>query len=106
MRASGWASETRSWSASPDGCGSSTACSPAACWSSSPSAGSAAVGAEWAFQGFGALGRAYETAMLATLLGLGIQVIFGSFFLALLTMPLRRGELPAAADSHAGDGAR
>ncbi len=61
-----------------------------------------AVGAVWAFQGFGALGRAYETALLATLLGLGIQVIFGSFFLALLTMPLRRGELPAAADSQAG----
>ena len=61
-----------------------------------------AVGAAWAFQGFGALGRAYETALLATLLGLGIQVIFGSFFLALLTMPLRRGELPAAADSQAG----
>ena len=61
-----------------------------------------AVGAEWALQGFGALGRAYEAALLATLLGLGIQVIFGSFFLALITMPLRRGELPAAADSQAG----
>jgi Glycosyl transferase family 2 len=50
-----------------------------------------AVGAEWALEGFGTLGRAYETALLATLLGLGIQVIFGAFFLALLTMPLRRG---------------
>jgi hypothetical protein len=54
-------------------------------------AGLFAVGAEWAFEGFGTLGRAYETALLATLLGLGIQVIFGAFFLALLTMPLRRG---------------
>lgn len=54
-------------------------------------AGLAAVGTEWALEGFGTLGRAYETALLATTLGLGIQVIFGAFFLALLTMPLRRG---------------
>ena len=52
--------------------------------------GLAAVGAEWAADGFGDLGRAYETALLATLLGLGIQVVFGAFFLALITMPLRR----------------
>jgi glycosyltransferase involved in cell wall biosynthesis len=51
-------------------------------------AGLAAVGIEWASQGFGTLGRAYETALLATLLGLGIQVVFSAFFLALLTMPL------------------
>ena len=55
--------------------------------------GLVAVGAEWAFEGFGTLGRAYETALLATVLGLGIQVIFGAFFLALLVMPLRRTEL-------------
>jgi Glycosyl transferase family 2 len=60
-------------------------------------AGLFAVGAEWAFEGFGTLGRAYETALLATLLGLGIQVIFGAFFLALLTMPLRRGPTDAEA---------
>ena len=47
--------------------------------------------------GFGTLGRAYETALLATVLGLGIQIVFGAFFLALLTMPLRRGE-PTADD--------
>jgi hypothetical protein len=47
------------------------------------------VGAEWAASGFGALGRAYETALLVTGLGLGIQIVFGAFFLALLTMPLR-----------------
>ena len=52
--------------------------------------GLAAVGIEWAANGFGALGRAYETALLATTLGLGIQIVFGAFFLALLTMPLRR----------------
>ena len=51
-----------------------------------------AVGVEWAANGFGILGRAYETALLATTLGLGIQIVFGAFFLALLTMPLRRGE--------------
>ena len=40
--------------------------------------------------GFGTLGRAYETALLVTGLGLGIQIVFGAFFLALLTMPLAR----------------
>ena len=54
--------------------------------------GLAAIGVEWATQGFGTLGRAYETALLVTALGLGVQVIFGAFFLALLTMPLRRTE--------------
>ena len=53
--------------------------------------GLAAIGTEWAANGFGTLGRAYETALLATALGLGVQVIFGAFFLALLTMPLRGG---------------
>jgi glycosyltransferase involved in cell wall biosynthesis len=48
------------------------------------------VAAEWASGGFGELGRAYETALLVTGLGLGIQMVFGGFFLALLTMPLRR----------------
>ena len=52
--------------------------------------GLVAVGVEWASKGFGALGRAYETALLVTGLGLGIQIVFGAFFLALLTMPLRR----------------
>ena len=52
--------------------------------------GLACVGLEWAQNGFGALGRAYETALLVTALGLGIQIVFGAFFLALLTMPLRR----------------
>jgi glycosyltransferase involved in cell wall biosynthesis len=54
-------------------------------------AGLAAIGTEWAVEGFGTLGRAYETALLATTLGLGIQIVFGAFFLALLSMPLRRG---------------
>ncbi|MGH3077391.1 MAG: glycosyltransferase family 2 protein [Gaiellaceae bacterium] len=52
--------------------------------------GLAAVGVEWAAEGFDTLGRAYETALLATMLGLGIQIVFGAFFLALLVMPLRR----------------
>src|SRR5919106_2406161 len=51
-------------------------------------AGLGAVGIEWAAEGFGSLGRAYETALLVTMLGLGIQIVFGAFFLALLTMPL------------------
>jgi len=52
--------------------------------------GLAFVAIEWANNGFGALGRAYETALLVTALGLGIQIVFSAFFLALLTMPLRR----------------
>jgi glycosyltransferase involved in cell wall biosynthesis len=48
------------------------------------------VALEWASNGFGTLGRAYETALLVTGLGLGIQIVFAAFFLALLTMPLRR----------------
>jgi hypothetical protein len=59
-------------------------------------AGLVAVGIEWASNGFGALGRAYETALLVTGLGLGIQIVFGAFFLALLTMPLRRDGRTAA----------
>jgi hypothetical protein len=65
-------------------------------------AGLAAVGIEWAAEGFGALGRAYETALLVTMLGLGLQVVFGAFFLALLTMPLaaegERAEAAVAAE--------
>jgi glycosyltransferase involved in cell wall biosynthesis len=64
--------------------------------------------ATWATEGFGALKHEYATALGLTLLGLGIQIVFGSFFLALLTMPLQRtarltpvadsDELPRAAD--------
>jgi hypothetical protein len=48
------------------------------------------VALEWMQNGFGTLGRAYETALLVTALGLGIQIVFSAFFLALITMPLRR----------------
>jgi len=54
-----------------------------------------AIGVEWATEGFGTLGRAYETALMTTLFGLGIQIVFGAFFLALLTMPLRRESSPS-----------
>jgi hypothetical protein len=56
-------------------------------------AGLVAVFAEWAGGGFGPLGRAYETALAVTILGLGVQIVFGSFFLGLLT--LRAAESPA-----------
>jgi glycosyltransferase involved in cell wall biosynthesis len=59
-------------------------------------AGLAAIAIEWASDGFSTLGRAYETALMATLLGLGIQIVFGAFFLALLVMPLRRDAAPTA----------
>jgi Glycosyl transferase family 2 len=55
-------------------------------------AGLVAVFAEWAGGGFGPLGRAYETALAVTILGLGIQIVFSSFFLGLLT--LRAAESP------------
>jgi glycosyltransferase involved in cell wall biosynthesis len=51
-----------------------------------------AIFVNWATDGFGALGHEYATALGFTLLGLGLQVVFGSFFLALLTMRL----VPAA----------
>jgi Glycosyl transferase family 2 len=54
------------------------------------SAGLAAIWIEWAVKGFGTLSRTYETALLVTGLGLGLQIVFGAFFLALLSMPLRR----------------
>jgi glycosyltransferase involved in cell wall biosynthesis len=59
-------------------------------------AGLVAIVVEWAVEGFGTLGRAYETALLVMMLGLGMQVIFGAFFLALLSMPLRRGSADGA----------
>ena len=51
----------------------------------------------WARTGFGALGDEYPTALGVTLVGLGVQTIFGSFFIGLLTMRSRREEAPAAA---------
>jgi glycosyltransferase involved in cell wall biosynthesis len=45
-----------------------------------------AVFVRWADAGFGALGDEYPTALAVTLVGLGVQTIFGSFFIGLLTM--------------------
>jgi hypothetical protein len=44
----------------------------------------------WAHGGFGALADEYPTALGITLVGLGVQTIFGSFFIGLLTMRSRR----------------
>jgi glycosyltransferase involved in cell wall biosynthesis len=44
----------------------------------------------WAHAGFGPLGDEYPTALGVTLAGLGVQTIFGSFFISLLTMRSRR----------------
>ena len=46
----------------------------------------------WARAGFGPLGDEYPTALGFTLLGLGVQTIFGSFFIGLLTMRADRNE--------------
>lgn len=56
-----------------------------------------AVFVRWAHAGFGALGDEYPTALGVTIGALGVQVIFGSFFLGLLTMRSRREEEPAVA---------
>jgi hypothetical protein len=45
------------------------------------------------------LGRAYETALLVTAFGLGLQIIFSAFFLALLTMPLARPHADASSSA-------
>ena len=45
-----------------------------------------AIFVSWARGGFGALGHEYATALAFTLLGLGGLVVFGSFFIALITM--------------------
>jgi glycosyl transferase family 2 len=50
------------------------------------------VFARWARGGFGALADEYPTALAVTLVGLGVQTIFGSFFIGLLTMRSRRDE--------------
>ena len=51
----------------------------------------------WALDGFGALGHEYGTALAFTLLGLGVQIVFGSFFLGLLTMRVAEHESPRGA---------
>jgi hypothetical protein len=45
----------------------------------------------WAIRGFGELRNEYTTALAVSLLGLGIQTVFGSFFLGLLTMRVIEG---------------
>jgi hypothetical protein len=54
------------------------------------------VFARWAHAGFGALGDEYPTALAVTLIGLGVQTIFGSFFIGLLTMRSDREAAAAA----------
>jgi glycosyltransferase involved in cell wall biosynthesis len=65
-------------------------------------AGALAIVVEWWRAGFGDLGRAYETALLVTAFGLGFQIVFGAFFLALLTMRLdqSRESAPLAGTRH------
>jgi glycosyltransferase involved in cell wall biosynthesis len=45
---------------------------------------------EWAQAGFGPLRHEYTTALAVTLVALGVQTIFGSFFIGLLTMRATR----------------
>jgi hypothetical protein len=55
-----------------------------------------AIFAEWASGGFGALGRAHEALFGMTLVGLGVQILFGSFFLSVLGL---RKQLRLGSDS-------
>lgn len=45
---------------------------------------------QWAEAGFGPLRHEYTTALAVTLVGLGVQTVFGSFFIGLLTMRATR----------------
>ena len=45
-----------------------------------------AIFVTWAKHGFGPLGHEYATALGFTLVALGVQVVFGSFFIGVLTM--------------------
>jgi glycosyltransferase involved in cell wall biosynthesis len=45
-----------------------------------------AIFVAWAHHGFGPLGHEYATALGFTLVALGVQVVFGSFFIGVLTM--------------------
>jgi len=57
-----------------------------------------AVFVRWANAGFGTLADEYPTALGVTFVGLGVQTIFGSFFIGLLTMRSNReAELRAKA---------
>jgi glycosyltransferase involved in cell wall biosynthesis len=66
-----------------------------------------AVFVRWANAGFGRLGDEYPTALGATLIGLGVQTIFGSFFISLLTMRSGRNDeapqAPIVVDEHDGE---
>jgi glycosyltransferase involved in cell wall biosynthesis len=55
-----------------------------------------AVFIRWSNAGFGALGDEYPTALGVTLVGLGVQTVFSSFFIGLLTMRSWRDEEPLA----------
>jgi uncharacterized membrane protein YidH (DUF202 family) len=54
-----------------------------------------AIFIRWGHAGFGALGDEYPTALGITLVGLGVQMIFGSFFIGLLTMRSNSEDEPA-----------
>jgi hypothetical protein len=45
-----------------------------------------AIFVDWARGSFGSLGHEYATALGFTLLALGVQIVFGSFFIGVLTM--------------------
>jgi glycosyltransferase involved in cell wall biosynthesis len=56
-----------------------------------------AVFIRWANAGFGPLADEYPTALGVTFFGLGVQTIFGSFFIGLLTMRTDSDSAPAPA---------
>jgi glycosyltransferase involved in cell wall biosynthesis len=64
--------------------------------------GAAILGAivvPWAVGGFGELAHEYPTALALTLLGLGVQIVFSSFFVGLLTMRVSERQSPRVLDA-------
>jgi hypothetical protein len=51
---------------------------------------------DWATNGFGALSREYLSILGLTLTGLGVQIVFASFFLSVLALPTESGAVKQA----------
>jgi glycosyltransferase involved in cell wall biosynthesis len=65
-----------------------------------------AIFVEWASGGFRELGRVHEALFGMTLVGLGMQTLFGSFFLSVLGLRKHLLLGPAETQAEAGDAAR
>lgn len=62
----------------------------------------ATIAVSWAIDGFGELGHEYLTAIGFTMLGVGLQLVLGSFFLGMLTMRPTPAAAPTARELDGG----